>query len=140
MRDVYANKNNYISFTPEVYESFSADSKSKYEWIHQPETGGAHFGCKELYWRLKTPEDHAIILSKQEKYVDSIPDGKLITHDQMFNIIFDELPLSLKKQFVIILAKRYNETDRITIRGDEYETNPRDRYSWVRMGVLKSNC
>ena len=127
-----------------MYASFSDDIKSKYEWIHQPETGGAHFGMQELYWRLKTPEDHAAILAGQEEYVNSIPDGKTFECcDQMFNRMYYELPLSLKKQFVVILRRRYLEEIRITVRADEFEISHLDKYdrsSWVKVCTQKSKC
>ena len=138
LTQVYNNKQDYIAYTPEVYASFPAEIKSKYEWIHQPGSSGEHSCTRELYWRIKTSEDRVEILAKQEARVRSIPDGTQLQLNQI-SYVFDDLPLTLKKHFIVIMRHRDNATKVVKIRGDEFvsASQPFGFGNAVWVGLLK---
>ena len=112
MDDVYKNMANYLTITPTDWDVLSQEDKKKYNWINQKGGNTGHFEFPERYWRLKTEEE----LKKQENYILELFNGTPV-HRIYFE---DNVPLNMKKYFVVELEGRYNKTDKKTMTGDEY--------------------
>jgi hypothetical protein len=128
MDEVYKNMANYLTITPTDWDVLSQEDKKKYNWINQKGGNTGHFEFPERYWRLKTEEE----LKKQENYILELFNGTPV-HRIYFE---DNVPLNMKKYFVVELEGRYNKTDKKTMTGDEYILK-KPSWDYIFLGVKK---
>jgi len=128
MDDVYKNTSNYLTITPSEWDVLSPEDKTKHKWINQKGGNTGHFEFPERYWRLKTEEE----FKKQEEYILGLFNGTPV-HRIYFE---DNVPLNMKKYFVVELEGRYNKTDKKTMTGDEYVLK-KPSWDYIFLGVKK---
>jgi len=128
MDDVLKNKCNYLTITPTEWDVLAPEDKYKHKWIHQKGGNNGHFEFPERYWRLKTEEE----LKKQEEYILG-----LFNETPVDRIYFEyNVPLNMKKYFVVELEGRYNKKDKKFMTGEEYILN-RPSWDYIFLGVKK---